>query len=122
MTKQRMLVLAIVNESNDHLTAEEIYAEAKKRIKSIAFATIYNNLNALVRDNYITRIKLPGNPDRFDHLSSPHEHIICDCCGKIKDVHLPNLKDILEDKLNIALTACNLDMHYVCDLCKQQNC
>ena len=50
MTKQRKLVLAIINESERHLTAEEIFIEAKKRITSIAFATIYNNLNALVNE------------------------------------------------------------------------
>jgi hypothetical protein len=38
MTKQRKLILAIINESEGHLTAEEIFIEAKKRIDSIAFA------------------------------------------------------------------------------------
>ena len=76
MTKQRQLVLSIVNESEDHLTAEEIFIEAKNRITSIAFATIYNNLNVLVNEKYIARVKSPGNPDRFDKLTIPHEHVV----------------------------------------------
>lgn len=120
MTKQRQLVLAIINESMNHLTAEEIFIEAKKRIKSIAFATIYNNLNALVNEKYIARIKSPGSADRYDRLTIPHEHVICDHCGNVMDVHLPDLKDLLENRLKLNLTSCSLDMHYVCESCKQQ--
>lgn len=120
MTKQRQLVLSIINESYEHLTAEEIFIEAKKRIKSIAFATIYNNLNALVNEKYISRIKSPGSADRYDRLTIPHEHVICDNCGNVMDVHLPDLKDMLENRLKINLTSCSLDMHYVCASCKQQ--
>lgn len=119
MTKQRQLVLAIVNESEDHLTAEEIFIEAKNRISSIAFATIYNNLNVLVNEKYISRVKSPGNPDRFDKLTIPHEHVVCDYCGHIMDVHVPEIKKMLEQRLKLSLTSLSLDMHYVCDSCKQ---
>ena len=118
-TKQRQLVLAIVNESEDHLTAEEIFIEAKNRISSIAFATIYNNLNVLVNEKYISRVKSPGNPDRFDKLTIPHEHVVCDYCGHIMDVHVPEIKKMLEQRLKLSLTSLSLDMHYVCDSCKQ---
>lgn len=119
MTKQRQLVLSIVNESEDHLTAEEIFIEAKNRITSIAFATIYNNLNVLVNEKYIARVKSPGNPDRFDKLTVPHEHVVCDYCGHIMDVHVPEIKKMLEQRLKLSLTSFSLDMHYVCDSCKQ---
>ena len=119
MTKQRKLVLAIINESERHLTAEEIFIEAKNRITSIAFATIYNNLNALVNEKYIARVKSPGNPDRFDKLTIPHEHVVCDYCGHIMDVHVPEIKEMLEKRLKLSLTSFSLDMQYVCDTCKQ---
>jgi Fe2+ or Zn2+ uptake regulation protein len=119
MTKQRQLVLSIVNESEDHLTAEEIFIEAKNRITSIAFATIYNNLNVLVNEKYIARVKSPGNPDRFDKLTIPHEHVVCDYCGHIMDVHVPEIKKMLEQRLKLSLTSFSLDMHYACDSCKQ---
>jgi Fe2+ or Zn2+ uptake regulation protein len=119
MTKQRKLILSIVNESDSHLTAEEIFIEAKRRINSIAFATIYNNLNVLVNEKYITRVKSPGNPDRFDKETMPHEHVICDYCGNIMDVHVPEIKAMLEKRLKLSLTSFSLDMHYVCETCKQ---
>ena len=119
MTKQRKLILAIINESEGHLTAEQIYIEAKKRIDSIAFATIYNNLNTLVSEKYIARIKSPGNPDRYDKETYPHEHVVCDYCGHIMDVNVPDIKEMLEKRLKLSLTSFSLDMHYVCDTCKQ---
>ncbi len=119
MTKQRKLILAIINDSMEHLTAEAIFMEAKKRMDSIAFATVYNNLNALVSENYIARIKSPGNADRFDKITKPHEHLICDSCGHIIDVHVTDLKDMIEQKIKVNLTSYNLDMHYVCEACKK---
>ena len=119
MTKQRKLILAIINESEGHLTAEDIFIEAKKRINSIEFATIYNNLNVLVAEKYISRIKSPGNPDHYDKETLPHEHVVCDYCGHIMDVNVPDIKEMLEKRLKLSLTSFSLDMHYVCETCKQ---
>lgn len=119
MTKQRKLVLAIINDSSEHLTAEEVFLEAKRRIANIAFATIYNNLNALVAEHFIARIKSPGTADRFDKSIEPHEHLICERCGHIIDVHIPDLKTLIEERIKVKLTSCNLNMHYICEACKK---
>ena len=43
MTKQRALVLKIVQSTEQHLTAEEIFHEAKKQMPAIALAILYRN-------------------------------------------------------------------------------
>lgn len=45
MTKQKKLVLSIAENSNAHLTAEEIFILAKKEMPNIALGTVYRNLN-----------------------------------------------------------------------------
>ena len=120
MTKQRELVLGIIKDSSEHLTAEEIFMKAKEKMPGIAFATIYNNLNVLVDMKYIGRIKEVGIPDHFDRNITPHDHVVCDICGRLKDVTIPSLKSYIEDLINLKLTAYRLSMRYVCDSCKEK--
>ena len=120
MTKQRELVLGIIKDSSEHLTAEEIFMKAKEKMPGIAFATIYNNLNVLVDMEYIGRIKEVGIPDHFDRNITPHDHVVCDICGRLKDVTTPSLKSYIEDLINLKLTAYRLSMRYVCDSCKEK--
>ena len=120
MTKQRELVLGIIKDSSEHLTAEEIFMKAKEKMPGIAFATIYNNLNVLLDMKYIGRIKEVGIPDHFDRNITPHDHVVCDICGRLKDVTTPSLKSYIEDLINLKLTAYRLSMRYVCDSCKEK--
>ena len=86
-TKQRKLVYEIVSNSFDHLTAFDIYKEARKTISNISLGTIYRVLNELVDCNQIKRIKTRSGVDHFDYICEKnHQHFICDNCGKIFDV------------------------------------
>ena len=63
MTKQKLIISQIVENSCGHPTAEEIYLEAKKFLPSIAVGTVYRNLNRMVADGEIRRISIPGKAD-----------------------------------------------------------
>lgn len=117
MTKQRQLVLSIVEESNNHPTAKEVFELAKKHMPGITFATIYNNLNRLVDDGKILRIRIPDHPDHFDHTLKRHNHIVCDKCGKVKDVALSDYVAKISKEINIPLTGVEICLHYVCEDC-----
>ena len=45
MTKNGKLILAIIEASRDHLTADEVFIKAKEKNDKIVLATVYNNLN-----------------------------------------------------------------------------
>ena len=47
MTKQREMILQIIRSSPGHLTADEIFAEAKKEMPKIALGTVYRNLGIM---------------------------------------------------------------------------
>ena len=84
-TKQRNLILNIVNSSYDHLNAESIYEIARKTIPNISLGTVYRNLNQLLEMKEIKKIKM-ADGDRFDNLNELHNHFICEKCHKIIDV------------------------------------
>ena len=50
-TKQKKVILDIINNSNNHLDAYQIYDEARKQISNISLGTVYRNLGGLENDN-----------------------------------------------------------------------
>lgn len=119
MTKQRELILNILKQSDRHLTADEIFFLAKLKMPSIAMATIYNNLNAMHEAGIINRLHIDGVADCFDKVTEPHDHLLCDKCGKITDVRLPRLAEILESELSTEIEDYELTVHYVCPECRR---
>ncbi len=84
-SKQRNLILSIVNNSNSHPSAMDIYNEARKTINNISLGTVYRNLNLLVILKQIKVIKGKDEFLRYDKMLK-HNHFICDNCCKIYDI------------------------------------
>ncbi len=117
-TKQKQLVYEIVNSSYNHLTANEIYDQARQTIANISLGTVYRILNDLADNRKILRITTKSGIDHFDRLDEEnHQHFICNDCGKIVDVFHTDfsyrdeeLKDYQIDNVKITFTG-------LCDDC-----
>ena len=120
MTKQRELILQILTQADRHLTADEIFFLAKLRMPSIAMATIYNNLNAMNEAGLINRVHLDGGADCFEIQTSPHDHLICDGCGKLTNIRIPALTEQLNERLGIKIESYELTAHYLCPDCRRK--
>ena len=120
MTKQRELILSILKQSDRHMTADEIFFLAKLKMPSIAMATIYNNLNALDEAGVIKRLHIDGVADCFDKITEPHDHLLCDSCGRISNIRIPTLCDTIQKSLGVEITDYELTVHYVCPECKKK--
>lgn len=59
-TKQKKVILDIINNSNNHLDAYQIYDEARKQISNISLGTVYRNLGGLENDNLIISLMVNG--------------------------------------------------------------
>lgn len=118
MTKQKRLILDIVNNSDTHYTAEQIFAVAQKTMPAIARATVYNNLNALLKENLIRKICLPNQIDCYDKILPEHDHLICVKCGRISDIVVSDVKKDIERQLNGNLLSYSLNISYICEKCK----
>lgn len=88
LTPQRRAVLRVVNESEDHLTAGEIYEAARRLLPSISFATVYNSLKFLTGEGLVREISFGKNSSRYDRETGRHDHAICSRCGKLADFDL----------------------------------
>jgi Fur family peroxide stress response transcriptional regulator len=96
LTRQRQVVLEVIKSSTDHLTANEVFAAAKRLLPSISFATVYNSLRYLKEAGQIAEISFGNGASRFDRITHRHDHAICSKCGKLVDIEIEMPANLLE--------------------------
>lgn len=96
LTRQREVVLAVIRESHSHLTANEVFAEAKAKLPSISFATVYNSLRFLKEAGHIAEIQFGNGASRFDRMTARHDHAICTACGKLVDIEMDHPAELVD--------------------------
>ena len=89
LTPQRDAVLQVIRESNEHLTASEIYEAARLHLPGISYATVYNSLRYLKEEGLVREINFGNAASRYDRVTDRHDHAICTKCGKLVDFDLP---------------------------------
>ena len=99
LTRQRRLILQILESRRDHPGAQEILEEAKKVQPSISLGTVYRNLKVLAEQGVIKEISTLGEGSRFDAQPVPHSHLVCRRCGKVVDVHF-DLSETLDAEVS----------------------
>lgn len=92
VTKQKTIIIEELKKVCSHPTAYQIYKLVKKKLPEIGIATIYRNLNCLVKNQLIIKLKTKGKETRYDGNTSEHCHLICKKCGHIIDIF--DIKDI----------------------------
>jgi Fe2+ or Zn2+ uptake regulation protein len=97
LTKQREVVLQVIRDADQHLTASEVFAAAKDLLPSISFATVYNSLRFLKEAGHIAEIQFGNGASRFDRMTSRHDHAICTRCGKLVDIEMDLPADLLKN-------------------------
>lgn len=117
MTRYARLISELINRSDRHMTAEQIFLELKNTEPKVVQATVYNNLNALCRDGLIRKLSVEGSPDRYDKIQK-HDHLVCKNCGALSDISLKDLTDDLERQLGNGIISYDLKVFYLCRECR----
>ncbi|MDA3899237.1 MAG: transcriptional repressor [Spirochaetes bacterium] len=121
-SRQKIEIRNILSQNNFHPTIEEIHIILKKRIPGVGIATVYRNVDKMVRNGEIIRLEVPGQGARFDGNTEKHYHFRCEKCASVEDVWLdldmegyinsaPPLKDALINDYVIEFTG-------VCQQCR----
>ena len=97
LTKQREVVLQVIRAAEHHLTANEVFEEAKRLLPTISFATVYNSLRFLKEAGHIAELQFGfSGANRFDAKTNRHDHAICNRCGKLVDMDLEMPEELIE--------------------------
>lgn len=95
LTRQRGVVLEVVRESKEHLTASEVYESARRLLPTISYATVYNSLRYLREAGLVSEITFGNAASRYDGKIGRHDHAICTGCGKIVDFHIAETPELM---------------------------
>ena len=108
LTPQRMMVLSAIENSDSHISAEEIYTQVVAKYPHVNISTIYRTLDLLKRLGLVTETDLGGGRVRYHPAEKGHHHhLICQECGAIIDLEesaLSSLKEALLVNINLLLT------------------
>jgi Fur family ferric uptake transcriptional regulator len=82
-----MLILELLHDHDDHVTAEQLFDEAQKRYPYINISTVYRTLELLRDVGIVAETDLGTGERQFALLSDVrHHHLICLSCGHVQDV------------------------------------
>lgn len=119
MTRYANAILNLINESSNHLTAEQVFLELKKTEPKIVLASVYNNLNALTEKGLIRKVSLDGQADRYDKIKK-HDHLVCRKCGRLADFEFGDLTENLSAQLHSDVFKYDLKVFYECSECRNK--
>jgi Fur family ferric uptake transcriptional regulator/Fur family peroxide stress response transcriptional regulator len=122
LTKQRQSVLQVIRESDKHLTANEVFEDARRILPGISFATVYNSLRYLKNEGLIGEIRLGMDANLYDRKLTRHDHAICNGCGKLVDLEVPLPDGLLEtaaDLSNFEAATIELTLRGLCPECSK---
>jgi Fe2+ or Zn2+ uptake regulation protein len=91
---QRVAVADYVLATEDHPSADQVWARVKERFPMLSRATVYNTLNLFVEKGLLRELVLAEGKVVFDPKLAPHHHFI--------DDETQNIVDIPWDALQVA--------------------
>ena len=80
---------------DDHPTAGDIFEAARKRLPGISYATVYNSLRYLKEAGLVHEISFGDSASRYDGVMERHDHAICNQCGKLVDLDMPEAAKLM---------------------------
>ena len=97
-TNQRRLILSLLNESEGHLDADELYRLAREREPRISLATVYRTLSLFKEEGIIEeRHFIEGHHHYEVKGESDHYHLVCLKCGEIVEFESAAIGDMKDD-------------------------
>jgi len=129
LTPQREATLRILLENEeDHLSAEDVFLLVKGIAPEIGLATVYRTLELLTELHVVEKINFGDGVARYDLRGDTnhhhHHHLICIQCGtmnEIKDDWLLPLEERLFAQFGFETVDHRLDFHGVCRSCRDVN-
>jgi Fur family peroxide stress response transcriptional regulator len=122
ITPQRLAVLKILAESNNHPSVEMIYEQVKKDFPTTSLATVYKTVTLLKQLHEVLELGFADQGSRYDgNRPFPHSHVICTKCGSIVDPQFVQMEEIAKEitqKTGFDITHHRLDFFGLCPKCQ----
>ena len=78
------MILSAIENSDNHISAEEIYAQVVAKYPNVNISTVYRTLELLKELGLVTETDLGGGRVRYHPaVKGHHHHLVCRQCGAI---------------------------------------
>lgn len=95
VTQQRIVIFKELLQTDEHPTADKLYAALKDDYPSLSLATVYKTLDTFFFKGLIKKIKANDDSFHYDADTSFHHHLICVKTDKIMDYKSEDLSVML---------------------------
>ena len=119
--RKRNAILACLQGTTSHPSAEMVYEMLQKEHPDISLATVYRNLARFKSQGLVSSVATVRGVERFHAMTHPHVHFICSGCDAVMD--LPQMEipeDLSEEAEEISgcrIQECRLTFTGLCEKC-----
>lgn len=124
LTTQRQVILEELTKVKTHPTANELYDMVRKRLPRIGLGTVYRNLELMAENGMILKIEVGGSQKRFDATTDTHYHIRCSQCGRVDDIDMPVITDLVKEASSTSsyqIIGHHIEFTGICSECQKQD-
>lgn len=122
LTPQRQMILTVIEQAQEHLSAETICQRVQERYPFVSLSTIYRTLELLKKLGLVREVHLLGEQRFYESADGgAHHHLLCRGCGAVlhaDDALLAGLREQLEQRYRFTPLSLDLIATGYCDDCR----
>ncbi len=125
LTRQRRILLDLIDQSGRHLDAESLYQMAKEKDPKLNRVTVYRTLKLLKEGGLVDELDLMhygGDQHYYEtRLKQEHAHVICLRCGKVEEFFgepLQKLRRQVESHFGFQIVLARTEIGGYCPHCQ----
>jgi len=125
LTRQRKILLDLIDKTGRHLDAESLYQLAKEKDPKLNRVTVYRTLKILKEGGLVDELDLmhqTGEQHYYEtRRKQEHAHVICLGCGKIEEFFgepLQRLRRQIESHFGFQIVLARTEMGGYCSHCQ----
>lgn len=125
LTRQRQILLELIDKSGQHLDAESLYQMARREDPKLNRVTVYRTLKLLKAGGLVDELDLMhygGDQHYYEtRAKQEHAHIICLRCGKVEEFFgepLQRLRRQIEEHFGFEILIARTEIGGYCAHCQ----
>lgn len=96
-TRERALILESVFTREDHFSADDLLFHMRNEGIDVSRATLYRNLKLLATAGLLVEADFGHGHTHYERAATaPHEHLVCQKCGKVTEVSTSQFADAVK--------------------------
>jgi Fur family transcriptional regulator, ferric uptake regulator len=127
LTRQRQILLDLIDKTGQHLDAERLFQLAKEQDPKINRVTVYRTLKMLKTGGLVDELDLMhygGDQHYYEtRMKQEHAHVICLRCGKVEEFFgepLQRLRKQIESHFGFQIVLARTEVGGYCSHCQTQ--